>query len=83
MKYKIGDKVRIRHDLESGVRYPYIGGSLFCSDIMTKYKGMVATIAKTKSNYGVYEIDLDFQWDYWCEDMFVPISLNKYKIKGL
>ena len=83
MKYQIGDRVRIRHDLESGVKYPHVGGSLFCNKEMTKYKGMIATITNVESHHCIYEIDLDFQWDYWCESMFAPVSLNKYKIKGL
>lgn len=83
MRYQVGDKVRIRQDLMAGDRYKYNNGYLNCSQTMTRYAGMVATIVLASSNYGVYEINLDNQWDYWCEDMFEPISKNKYKIKGL
>ena len=66
-KYKIGDKVRIREDLKSGIQY---GDVTYVSE-MDKYKGKVATI----TNYaGVYHpsyfIDLDEETYYWTAEMF-------------
>lgn len=67
VKYKKGDKVRIREDLESGIQY---GDVTYVSE-MDKYRGKVATI----TNYaGVYHpsyfIDLDEETYYWTAEMF-------------
>ena len=84
MPFEIGDKVRIKSDLVSGQKY-HINGVhyLCCSKEMTRHVGKIATITRIESQHDVYEVDVDFGWDYWCADMFEPVSRNKYKIKGL
>lgn len=64
MKYKVGDKVKIREDLEIGEMY----GDWDCSTSMTFYGGMIATIVKCRDNS--YYIDID-NGDYtWTDEMF-------------
>lgn len=61
MKYKVGDKVKIREDLHEGYDY-----KLFCSDEMVSYKGKTVTIEKVFDGY--YYIKEDSMW-CWTDDM--------------
>lgn len=66
-KYKIGDKVRIREDLESGIQYDDV---TYVSE-MDKYRGKVATITNYAGIYHPsYFIDLDEETYYWTAEMF-------------
>lgn len=69
MKYKVGDKVRIREDLVMGGNY---GGSVAVDD-MTDMGGIVATIERVGEVFGYYiEEDPD---DYcWTDEMFEPVE---------
>lgn len=69
MKYKIGDKVRIREDLMMGGNY---GGSVAVDD-MTDMAGSVVTIERVGEAFGYYiEEDPD---DYcWTDEMFEPVE---------
>jgi len=69
MKYKVGDKVRVRGDLEAGGRY---GDDVFTWE-MEKYKGKIAKIAK-ETCVG-YELE-DFMYN-WTFEMLRPA---KFKI---
>ena len=63
MKYKIGDKVKIREDLIVDNDY----GSDGFTEEMVEYKGKTATI--TDVHYDKYDIDVDDgQW-YWTDEM--------------
>ena len=65
MKYKVGDKVRIRRDL---MRFERYGSQTFVKQ-MEKYKGMPATISKVFSdNYYIKE-DKGENWS-WTDEMF-------------
>ena len=72
MKYKIGDKVRIKEDL---VANQWFGDDVFTPE-MASYKGQVVTITKIRENKYVIEEDHG-DW-HWTEEMFLPII--KYKI---
>lgn len=63
--YNVGDKVKIRKDLEDGKVY---GVDSFV-DNMEEYKGRVATIKRVKDN-GSYIIDLDCGAWFWTPEMF-------------
>lgn len=63
MKYKVGDKVRVRRDLRIGTHY----GAYFASG-MDDYKGGVVTIWKTYSN--CYCIEEDIGTWIWTDEMF-------------
>jgi hypothetical protein len=65
MKYKVGDKVRVRKDIKSGERF------CLCSftDEMQIYAGKIVTI-KTEIGSGGYEIIEDNGACIWKEEMF-------------
>ena len=63
MKYKVGDKVRIRSDLEAGKRY----GDEFFTKNMGKFKGKLVTIADVNETY--YKIKEDDVYFSWTDEM--------------
>ena len=75
MKYKIGDKVRVREDLKIDDKY---GGCLFARG-MKRFKGKEVTITNTLDNYNRYLIE-----GYkWTDEMFEDVEsgvLMKFKI---
>jgi hypothetical protein len=74
MKYKVGDKARVRNDLVHGEKY---GSNTFISD-MAKYKGAevtIATINTSKYLYG-YEIEEDGRNWIWTDEMLEDVSEN-------
>lgn len=66
MKYKVGDKVKIRKDLEVGEEYD---DTLFIND-MLQYKGKIAVITYVAIDDDYYDIDLDDGKWTWADDMF-------------
>lgn len=67
MKYKIGDKVRVKRELKEGDDF-----DIYVSEEMAKYAGKIVTIAKITKAYDSnlrYEIEGDRFWT-WTEDMF-------------
>lgn len=68
MKYKVGDKVRIREDLVMGGNY---GGSVAVDD-MTDMCGSVVTIERV-GNLGYY-IKEDPDGYCWTDEMFEPVE---------
>lgn len=65
MRYKVGDKVRIRYNLGIGETY---GGEVFVDD-MNVFSGKQATITEIEN--GEYYIDLDEGEFIWTDEMFV------------
>lgn len=68
MKYKVGDKVKIREDLEVDKIYD----SWDCSDDMVQYGGRIATIVKCHDDS--YQIDVDDKFYNWTDGMFEDIK---------
>lgn len=66
MRYKVGEKVRIRKDLETDKSY----GEYKFLDTMERYKGKEATIKNVYSES--YSVDLDNQRWLWTDDMLEP-----------
>ena len=64
MKYKVGDKVRVREDLIAEKQY---GKDFFVSE-MNPFKGQIVTIKIVKD--GGYVIEEDSGEWYWTEGMF-------------
>ena len=62
MKYKAGDKVKVRSDLEAGKRY---GGDMFAEE-MCKYEGKTLTIACVGQS--IYAVKENFY--NWTDEMF-------------
>lgn len=69
MKYKVGDKVRIREDLVTGGNY---GGSVAVDD-MTDMGGSVVTIGRVGEEHGYY-IEEDPDGYCWTDEMFEPVE---------
>lgn len=70
MKYNIGDRVKIKEDLE----YDEIYGGVYVTDIMLKYRGEVAEIAEVNSNFNDRYILKDCGHWWFNEDMLEPIN---------
>lgn len=69
MKYKVGDKVRIREDLVMGMNY----GGLVAVDDMTDMCGSVVTIERVGEVHGYY-IKEDPDEYCWTDEMFEPVE---------
>ena len=70
MKFKVGDKVRVRKDLVLNHTY----GNYFFVSIMEKFKGKIVTIISVCNNR--YEIEEDNKRCYWTDEMFEPAVTN-------
>ena len=77
MKYNVGDKVKIREDLEIGDTY---NDCTFIKN-MEKYKGSIATITYSYEDDS-YDIDLDDGNWFWTDEMFEDIKENEYSFGG-
>ena len=64
MKYKVGDKVKIREDLVVDNKY---GVDTYVDD-MEQYKGKIATVIRITDN-NKYKLDVDSYW-CWTDEMF-------------
>jgi hypothetical protein len=69
MKYKVGDKVRVRKDLSIDEDY----GIVYCDVEMAKMAGTVVTINKI-TNTGLYQIKEDSEKYFWTEKMFEGLA---------
>lgn len=69
MKYKVGDKVRVRSDLEESETY---GCQSFVKQ-MEKYKGKLVTISEEHQGFCYIEEDKDENW-CWTDEMFEPVE---------
>ena len=69
MKFKVGDRVRIRKDLKSGRDW----GLLCCNYEMEVLAGKEATIIEVFLCYGCYKLDIDNGDWYWNDEMLEPI----------
>lgn len=78
MKYKIGDKVKIREKVADGGYFPVGQTSLNVNNTMMRLAGRIATItAYDKGRNGLhwfddYHIDLDDGHWHWVDSMFEP-----------
>ena len=70
MKYNIGDRVKIKEDLE----YDEIYGGVYVTDTMLKYRGEVAEIAEVNSNFNDRYILKDCGIYWFHKDMLEPIN---------
>lgn len=75
MKYKVGDRVRIREDLQPNVEYE---GYYFVPD-MGDFKGEIATVIKVCGDgYRINEDGGDWKWT---DKMFEPVEFTKKDLK--
>jgi len=76
MKYKVGDKVRVKMDLKEGNNY-----KIFVCDSMEKLAGCVVIITRVRDD--AYKIKEDGEVFYWSEDMFEgKIAFTKSDLKN-
>lgn len=64
MKYKVGDRVRIRKDLKDDERY----GRNYADEDMEEMAGQIVTITYENNNH--YEIKEDENEHWWTDEMF-------------
>ena len=68
MKFKVGEKVKIKKNLKEGYDFKY-----YVADEMEKFKGKTVTIYSVNSE--AYRIEEDnMSWD-WTEDMFEGLAI--------
>lgn len=66
MKYKVGDKVRIKDDLQFDTNY----GGLYITSKMRDLKGQVVTITEIITD--AYRINRDNNIYLWTDEMLEP-----------
>ncbi len=77
MKYKVGDKVRVKKDLVADRIYGYV---VFVND-MEKYCGKTVTI-KSITESGRYKLEEDSAKRYWTDEMLEDVANINIFIDG-
>ena len=72
-KFKIGDKVKVRSDLEEGTDYGKYGTTF----PMIEFKGLFVTITKVYSDF--YDIKEDKGLCGWTDEMFEPLKVTNWR----
>ena len=70
MKFKVGDEVRVREDLEVNKIY---NGFIFVPD-MKKQKSKIVKITQVSDNTNSYRIMEDLERYFWTDEMLEPIE---------
>lgn len=85
MKYKVGDKVRVRQwddmvkefgELFSDISIVKADDRCLFKNEMKKYCGTVVTIEKVVNEYERYLIEEDYKNWYWTDEMFEPYKVT-------
>ena len=76
MRYNVGDKVRVRSDLEGSQDYC----GVYCTNGMAGLKGQIVTIANIDGNR--YKIEEDDRFHWWSDDLF-EVNIISEKIQEL
>lgn len=71
MKYKVGDKVKVREDLSTWEEYD--NGCCFNSS-MTVFLGKTVTICRVRQDINRYIIEEDYGTWNWTDSMFEPLE---------
>ena len=75
MKYKVGDIVKLRDDLEEGVEI----GDYYYSYKMADFRGEKVTIAEIDEKEKHYSIEEDCRLHYWTEEMIEGLWEESYQ----
>ena len=70
MKYKVGDKVRVREDLSIDKTYD----GCYVTPSMTVFLGKTVTIHKVREGINRYEIEEDYGTWNWTDEMFESLE---------
>ena len=70
MKYKVGDIVKVREDLEEGGDF----GRLCVSSEMAKFAGKLVTISSVNDGGDDYLIEEDDETYYWIDEFFKDVE---------
>lgn len=77
MRYKVGDKVRVRKDLVVDKDY----GTQFFVDGMRKFKGKIVNIKRVEDSfYRIEEDEIVYSYN-WTDEMLEPVITNWDKVK--
>lgn len=81
MKYKIGDKVRVRDDIEAFKEYKMDGSKnlAWVTPGMLKFRGETLTITKI-DRYGMYSVNEDNGDWCWVDEMFSGLVTDRLKV---
>lgn len=79
MKYKVGDKVIVRSDLNEDVKY----NGMYPVDDMVYLKGEVVTIIEIIYDCEQYKIREDGNLYYWKDDMFQGLATDEQTINAI
>jgi len=77
MKFKVGDKVRVRKDLKQGIY-----GNINYISCMDEYKDKIATITEILEFNNCYMLDIDRNAYYWSGEMLEPIESGEKVAKS-
>ena len=70
MKYKVGDKVRVREDLSTDKMYD----ECYVHSLMVVFLGKTVTIHEARENINRYRIEEDCGAWYWTDSMFESLE---------
>ena len=76
MKYKVGDKIKVRKDLNCDIKC-----DILVAQDMLPFAGKEAVIKKVYKYSELYEIDIDKGRFVWQDEMFEGLA-NDFKIEG-
>ena len=69
MKYKVGDRVKVREDLTEGRHYGKSSDDALCNGTMANAAGKTVTIAEVDEKQATYRVE-ECNWWTWTDEMF-------------
>lgn len=79
MNHKVGDKVRIRPDLRTDIKY----GMIEAVEKMCTLTGQILTISETNDEGGYYILEEDDGYSCWTDEMFEDSMTNGEMIRSM
>lgn len=78
MRYKVGDKVRVRKDLKSGTSYSMFHNDKCRDNAVDQMVKLAGQIVEISDVYGMYKVKGN-TWN-WTDEMFEPVNAQKIVI---
>lgn len=79
MNHKVGDKVRIRPDLRTDIKY----GMIEAVEKMCTLTGQILTISESNDEGGYYILEEDEGYFCWTDEMFEDSMTNGEMIRSM